>query len=312
MKYILFNIAIILSLSCSKDVIIDTSFSVTSPKTTYRVGEPVEFNISGNPGMLTFFSGEMGKRHDFVTRKQADGVPELQFTSLLGNVGQSNTLEIMVSTNFKGIGQAEDEAVTAANILAADWIDITDRATLSDGVSTPSGKIDLSDFAANERPIFLAFKYRAVSGSAQPKWTISGLTVANQLADGTKYTLANLGNSAISNYGVSTTISPGWRAAKISNTYGWTSSSAALTIAGAATADAATEDAESWVLSGPIDLKRVTPDFGVPIKNLSSKIEGYTYTYSSIGTFKATFESYAKTTYQNDTERQTIEITITP
>src|ERR1700753_3423253 len=88
-------------------------FDVTTPKTTYAVGDSVLFTMTGNPDYITFFSGEQGLNYNNVNRFTAAGVPKLQFTSTRANGTQANSLQLMVSSDFAGLGV--DSATTAAN-----------------------------------------------------------------------------------------------------------------------------------------------------------------------------------------------------
>jgi len=60
-------------------------------------------------------------------------------------------------------------------------------------------------------------------------------------------------------------------------------------ITGATTVAAATASAEAWAIMGPIDLTKVTPDFGVGIKAITARVASYQYKYSTSGTFNPVF-----------------------
>lgn len=197
--------------------------------------DTVQFSFTGNPDIITYYSGEVGKRYVYANRISAAGTPQLQFSTIRANGAQANSLSVLVSTDFKGVVAntvygvlIRDTVNTNANIAAATWTDITSRATLSTGATTAvaSGVVDLSDFLTSGKPVYIAFKYNAVAGSIQNKWTVSGVTVNNVLADGTTYTIANLNASTTSftNYG-NTTYGPGWAVsfdpAKNANKYAW-------------------------------------------------------------------------------------------
>jgi hypothetical protein len=40
---------------------------------------------------------------------------------------------------------------------------------------------------------------------------------------------------------------------------------------------------------GPVDLTKVTPDIGLPIKGIETKLNSFSYSYPGAGTFTATF-----------------------
>jgi hypothetical protein len=263
-------------------------FDVTTDKQSYNLGDLVTFNISGNPDYLTLYAGEQGSNYDNRNRFTAAGVPKLQFSSARNSGAQANSLHLMVSSDFKGPGA--DSTATAANINAATWTDITSRATLATSATVvPSGAIDLSDFPV-DKPVYIAFKYNAVTGSIQNKWTINLLTVTNTLPDGSVYTIGNLTALAVANYGVSVVFSPGWVPYKYIGPYNWVvTSGSSLVITGATTAVAATSASEAWVFCGPITLNKVANDVGVAIKETSSRLSSTTFTYKAAGTYTATF-----------------------
>ncbi|NII29293.1 DUF5017 domain-containing protein [Pseudoflavitalea sp. X16] len=292
-KYILSFIgAGILLTACQKTLSTgDAGFDVTVNTTTLPVGDTLRFAFTGSPDVISFYSGEPGKRYEYRNRTSAEGAPTLRFRTTRANGSQANSLALLVSNDFAGV-LVKDTAATISQINSATWTDISSRASFSSGTVTPSGTIDLSDFSAQNKPVFIAFKYAGFTGTAQNKWTIDSFAVTNTLADGTKYVIANMNayNSAYTNYGV-TTYSPGFFACKVSNNYNWSIGSTSLVITGATSAGAATSPAEAWVITGPIDLKKVTPDAGVSIKTVSQTAGDlqYTYKYAAPGTYQVVF-----------------------
>jgi hypothetical protein len=271
----------------------DASFGVTAEKTTLSLGDTARFGFTGSPDVISFYSGEVGKRYEYRSRASADGTPLLRFRTIRANGSQASSLALLVSNNFEGVLTA-DTASTISRINNAAWTDITAKATLSTGAASAvsSGNINLSDFSAQGKPVFIAFKYLGYTGSAQNKWTIDSFSVANVLADGTAYVTANMNayNISYTNYGV-TSFSPGFFACKVSNTFNWSVGATSLVITGATSAGAATAGAEAWVILGPLDLKKVTPDAGTPVKNTSQKASDlvYNYVYPAKGEYHAVF-----------------------
>lgn len=115
----------------------DVDFRVTlDPSNTYKAGEPVRFNISGNPDNLLFYSGEDGHEYQYRDRylTSAENVDSvvlfLQIQHRSGARNDGNTeLEIFYNTNFEGLSGNEQ----------------TDRPTVKgmsetiDGGSVPEG-----------------------------------------------------------------------------------------------------------------------------------------------------------------------------
>lgn len=302
--------------ACQKkiDVLPVGSFVVTPDSTSYTAGAKTIFGFTGNPDNITFYSGELGHRFQYNSRISAAGISNLQFTSALNAGVQSGSLHLMVSTNFNGI-VIGDTVTTRANIAAANWTDITSRAVLANSTTAvASGAIDLSDTAFVNRPVFIAFKYVAISGSIQNKWTITALTVINTLPDASTYTIANLvaNNTAItSNYGAASTFSPGWVPYLVNNTFNWVvTSGTSLVISGAATALLATANAEAWAIMGSLNLQKVTPDVGVSIKTMNAALASYTYTYNVAGSYNAVFAASNVTKDAMDSVSKMVGMTI--
>lgn len=329
-RYI-YSIAVtLLFAGCSKEIEVKSpDFDVTvSGKNgtggeSYSTADTLEFIFKGNPDFITFYSGEVGRRYEYKDRLSADGSPVLQFSTLRANGTQAGSLALMISADFKGVvlkpGSAvRDTAATNANIAAASWQDISDRAAFSAGSTMSSGAVDLSDFADRNKSVFIAFKYTGNTGSIQNKWTITGLNVTNALDDGTSYTIASLAapGTAIPNYG-NTTYSPGWAVsydpALNAGQYGWVfTAGTSLVITGAATAAAATSPAEAWAVMGPLDLKKVSPDLGVPVKSIALKLEKYSYKYTSANNSRITFVASNNSPDQSERKVKELNITIKP
>lgn len=290
--FLVIFIALLLA-SCQQKNVDTPDFNVTPSSLILKVGDTVNFNFSGNPNFITFYSGELGYRYQYRGRTSAAGKPVLKFNSALNVGGQPNSLHIMVSTDFTGVVLG-DTVSTAANIVAASWTDITNRAVLATSTTAVnSGAIDLSDFAAGGKPVYIAFKYVGLSGSIQNQWTITALTVTNTLPDASVYTIANLvANSSpiTTNYAGVNTFSPGWVAFPVSNTFNWVvTAGSSLVIAGASNAALATNNTEAWAIMGLLDLQKVTPDIGIAVKSINAVVDSYFYNYTSAGTYDATF-----------------------
>jgi len=333
-RYYFITAGVLLALAaCKKGLTVEpVNFEVTSAKnngtatTTFTSKDTVQFKFTGNPNIITFYSGEVGKRYDYIKRISASGAPNLQFSTVLAQGTQSGSLSLLISTDFKGVATntiygvlTRDTATTNANIAAASWTDITNRAILSGGgtAAVSSGLINLSDLSTG-KPVYLAFKYTATAGTIQNKWTISALSVNNVLSDGTSYIVANLNapTTPFTNYG-NADYGPGWAVsydpAKDANKYAWAyTSGSSLVIAGATTAAAATAPVEAWAIMGPIDLTKVTPDYGVPVKIISAALSSYPYNYPVPGNYNAVFTASNNTPNGTSAAVKKISLTITP
>lgn len=282
-------IALLILSSCKKQLSLEPlSFYVQTDSSAYTKGSVTTFKFSGKPDNISFYSGEPGKRYEYRDRITADGVPQLMFSTALNAGVQPNTLSLMLSTDFAGGANGK---LDSATIVSATWTDISNRVTWATGTTaTSSGLINLSDLAAVGKPVYIAFKYKAATGSIQNKWTITGLSLRNVLSDGTSYVLDSLPTLlTVSNYGVGTTL-PGWGGKTIlNNGYSWTLNASSMVIAGATSAATAINPTEAWAITGPINLKKVTPDAGIVLQNMAEYVPSFKYTYAKTGNYEAVF-----------------------
>ncbi len=314
-------ILILIVSGCTKNIVEIPDIQVSTAEVTYKVGEPVTFQITGNPEFIYFYSGEIGNRFEYADRVSATGIPQLQFTSLRQNGTQEGSLRVMVSDDFPGVTTSnindsittvKNDSITKINIVSSSWSDITDRALLSSGTSTSSGIIDLSDFAQSGKRVFIAFKYLATAGTVQNKWTITNFTLKNVLPDGSAYTLANHTSTAISNYGGLLIFSPGWLSKTINGLGWWSVSTTKLIVTGATSVASATDNSEAWAIMGSVDLTSVAPDLGTPLKGLDTRLSSYSHNYSAAGTYTATFVGANNNVYGEKEVSRQIQITVIP
>ncbi len=276
--------------SCSKELTIKPlDFSVTADKSTYKVGDTVHFSFTGNPDIISVYSGEDGNNYDYRERTTVDGKPQLQFNTYAQYGTQVNTLQLLVSTNFSGIYSPTD-------VNAATWKDLTDRATLSTGANNvPSGIVDLSDILAQKKPVYLAFKYVGATGSTQKTWTITNFVL----------NLLKPNNSVVP---VTDIAAAGWSQVDIKNPAAkWSISATQLRIAGGgSTAD----DNEDWVITKLLYLNSTSPDVSVPVKNITQKVNSFDYVFTKPGTYKVVFLAANATADKQETTTKEIDLTV--
>lgn len=268
---ILFSLAIIAA-GCEKLNLANVDFDVSTIHTQYHVGDTVTFDFKGNPDNLAFYTGEAGFKYINKDRVIGIGVPQLSFTTYRRNANtgtQENTLFLYASTDFSG-------KVDSANVVAATWVDITDRATFSTGLDfTPSGIVSLEDFVS-EKPVYLAFKYVGYAGSIQRVWNVKNFDVVNILPGEPASVLTNLNNA-------------GWTSLNLSGSIQWTISAGNVYFFGPASPATYIIPNEDWLISKPLYLNKVFPDKAIPLKNISTKLSTYNYIYKTSGTYDLTF-----------------------
>lgn len=268
-------------------------FNASPSGTTFKVGDTVRFAFSGKADNIAFYSGEPGFSYKYKDRTSADGIPQLEFSSYLQNKGETNTLRLLISTDFNG-------AYDSAGIRRATWMDITDQAVLSTGTDkTPSGIIDLSALAKQLKPAYIAFRYQGYYSDVlkQPTWSIRTFDIKHVLPDK-----------------VSTIVAAdkvGWAAFDLKNpTVAWAVPTTGQVVINGSIANSTKEDNEDWLISRAFDLRTVTRDASVSIQDLgSAPIDGYYYIYTRPGTYTATFVAF---NHSVDEQKEVVrEFTIT-
>lgn len=270
-------------------------FSVTLEKATYKVGEPIRFVFNGKPDNVVFWSGEAGRRYEFRERTIVQGnTIGLNFKSFAqygpSPVDQS-TLKLLISTDFNG-------KYDSTNVLAATWEDITSKAVLSSGQDqTSSGNIDLSEFAARNKNMVLAFRYKTAvvkPETAQNRWVIRSFdlkTVNEQKEETALATMATAGWSSFNFSGPATR---------------WSITSSQLL---SVTNPLALDD--DWVITKQFNPNKTNPDKGETIKNISQNLYEYRRVYTKPGVYKVTFVATNANVEESASIIKEMEITIT-
>jgi hypothetical protein len=300
-KYYLMLISVVL-FSCEKYQLDDPELEVTADKTTIKAGEPVTFKFEGSPQMLSFYSGEFLKDYNYVTSSRELKNCYLSFSSAtVASIKQANQLAVLVSSDFDG-------KYAIANIKAATWVDITNRFTLANNATvTASTEVDIMDLAVAGKPLYLAFRYITKPQTeflAANDWNITAVLVKSKFDDG-EVTLMDYGSG--SNFSV---FSYGNKQAGRSLVNATT-----IQFKGNATAEIKEEYTEDWGISramyiNPNDLGN---DKATALKLFrEAKKESYTYTYSTAGTYTATFIGETNNVYGNKKVVKTIDITVNP
>lgn len=254
---------------CSKVKVSTPDFSVSTEKSTVKVGDEVVFKFSGDPENITFYSGMEGFRYDSIGRPVAQyGSPSVDFTSAT-RVGQGS-IELKMTSDLREI--------TPENVNSIPWDDLSGRATFASIASaTPSGKIDLSDLVFPNTPVRFAFKYTGFKNpdNPQPIWTISAFNLNSTFLSGQTVPIQTLSSTT-------------WSVLDVKNPINKWVVAATLRIDGGSKANV---DNEDWVISNSVDLmaQMEVYEFGVPVKNITNKLTDYKYKYTKPGTYKVTF-----------------------
>jgi len=293
-KIFIIAISIIFGVACNKKEVDATNFTVTTDKETYATTDTVRFAFTGNPWYLTFYSGEPYHQYEYRDRTSEKGKPQLFFNSAQTTGSQANTLKVLVSTDFSGV-------YDSTNVYNANWTDITSKVILAtNSTVVESGNIDLSSFITDDHPVYVAFKYTGNKSTAQRTWTIKLVALDNVLADNTSYELLGIGESTA-----------GFKVIPMKvPSVAWTVSATQLQIKGFTTNALSVADTEGWVVSKPLNLTKVLPDAGTPLKNMTTNLSTLNYIYGAAGTYKATFVATNANRYSEKSDVKEVPITV--
>jgi plastocyanin len=275
--------------ACSKrDRVSAPDFDVHTSSTTYKAGDTVKFEFTGNPQNIVYWSGMPGSVYEYKDRLFTTGNKLLIKFNTYQQFGIRDNLSVLVSNDFNGI-------YDTTNVKKATWTDITSRVTLSSGADqTQSGTLDMSEFTAGNKSVTLAFRYITTTIMSQNRWVVRTFNADNQASDGSITSMATMATAA-------------WKAIDFKNPAAvWSITSAQLLLQGSA--NALDDD---WVLTKSFNPTAVAPDKGIAIKNITNNLNRYAATgvYTKPGTYKAVFEA-TNGSYEN-IERIVKEVTLT-
>lgn len=277
--------SILTLLSCDKLESVKTPhFEVTTDKEEYVVGEPVTFIFSGDPDLITIFSGDYGNDYNYRDGRQVEYTYKVKFDQQKLDGWQSDDMSILYSQDFSGFHTMED-------IKSATWIDITDGFDMLKHQETRSFRVnkmlDISDLFDGEDSLSFYFAIRQIVKDQDS----FGSANINRIRDFNLYSESILTPNDVLIY---------------HNNLEWT-----LTSSSNKEPDRAwvydrnrwvemrgnvknkRVETEDWAISKQIYLERYSdagPDWGLAIKGLSDeRVDSYAHTYTEPGVYKVKF-----------------------
>ena len=323
MNKLIYTFLLIISIfaffSCQKETLTEVSFDAIPSATSFKVGDSIKFTLTGNPDVLSFYSGEVGNNYINKDRtSRTDGTLKLGFQISADNTAgftalASNNLKVLVSTNYSYAFSALTDA-TAVNsadssiVNTATWKDVTSRFNIpTSGTNATfynTAVATLTDLVPNpDMPFYIAFKFDAptVGSLGTNGITINALNLYNSYPDGSVVNF-NLAPGSI--------VNAVWRiikAANVSNSWNTTSTQLKFT------SPATTAYSEDWAITAPLYPNLVLPDKGVTIKNITnSPVYNFAYKFSKPGTYTVDFVASNNRVDGRKELVKEITLTITP
>jgi hypothetical protein len=302
-KIFIIPFLLMLFAACNKKEVVELDFTVRTEKTSYKVGDTVKFLISGNPDQLIFYSGLEGNKFIYRDRTNAESdniTLDFATNRRFGtDAQQPQSLKLFASQKFTG--QYLETGINET----ADWVDITSAFTLSTSTSgdvyTNSGVVNLLSLSNlgltidKTKPIYFAFKFTGTTGSTQRTWRINKFDIRLTTTDNQLILVNNINGL-------------GWTSVKFGTSpSNWTFGSGVLQIAGGTSTALSNQ---VWAVSNAVNLTRVKPDVGVALKNMSSRLDEYTFVYTQPGTYKVAFEAFNINVYGESRAIKELEVNV--
>ena len=308
--YVLMFFAFIALSACDKEKnMVAPNFEVTTTKSTYKVGETVVFNLSGNPDIISFYSGEVSSDYNFKGKDRVfDATTALSFQLAKYAGNNPNCAALKYSTDFNG-------TYDIASIRKATWTDISDRFYISSiesdvPVFKYSGEKDISDiFPDTSTPVYLAWFFTTNQNSNRTRvqmqnFQIRGLVAADDDLSNVKYGFVDCAFKMVQGEGFLTQ-SSATQYPRVTSTYVYWDG-----------VYANTSFKEGWAITAPLysaGKLNVGPAVPLGIKAVSDpQLTTYSYIFKEPGTYKVVFVAANSNIYDRKEVVREMEIVIAP
>lgn len=302
----------------------EIDYNVTlAPSNTYVAGEPVVFNITGNPDNLLFYSGEPGHRYEYRDRYQttADHANAMRLElSIQHRQGNSEALEIYYSDSFEELsGNPETDRTRLEEMYAGGmegWTEIE--------FDDPGGKKDVYFDVDRELPKELASNFCLAFYwcPPEPEDVVDGENITyphtymdTYYVNGTLY--VDIDGVEMS-YKLQDIMGQTFQTdPRVDQPYVNTvnqngrirlNAQQDIVFSGAYY-DAIQHYCTGWAFSAPRAFLSIDPDEGIVVKNLQNYLDTYEYTFEEPGTYTVTFVG-TNVNYQGSSS-QVKELTVT-
>ncbi|MEA4976431.1 MAG: DUF5017 domain-containing protein [Paludibacter sp.] len=154
---------------------VDKTFSITTSKSDYKVGEIVKFMIKGDADSIIVYTGDEGHNYSLKESREIDLDYFITFETQSQDGTQQNQMKILISKDFQ-------EDYTINGVHATTWTDITSEFTMappSNGTAyVPSGNgifTSLLDQDKAETKMYFAVKQNVLNQTLHGKGNLNRL-----------------------------------------------------------------------------------------------------------------------------------------
>lgn len=285
----LFKILIVMSsvglFSCQNKIELSPGleeFNVSLEKTVFKTNEEVMFHFTGNPDMISFYSGDMYNDYAYKGGRVTDLHKTLvSFNNSYPPLANSQTsvFKVLVSTDF-------NNTYTYDNLTKATWQDITDQFNYSSSATAVgSGSYEVSQLYEPAKPLYFAFRYTSLPQEEHGAVRSRMMQAVQFLAESEKTTHI-LGDMSTSDFRIIEKSDE----AKTSSTLSATTITLNRFVRTAATDP--DPETDTWVVSKAFDFDKIDsgPDRAIAIKaNKDPMLRSYIHVFKEPGEYMVTF-----------------------
>ncbi|MFN0293792.1 DUF5017 domain-containing protein [Pedobacter helvus] len=290
MRKLIFLFIVLIFFSCKKEVD-DVTFDVSVKSSgALQAGQPVVFNIVGNPNYVTFYSGENGGNYDHrntTNLNETSMKAFLRFTAKVESAAANNSLSLLMSDSFKGLVANNYKADSTA-IVDGTWDELTTIAALPTTQNQEKNiEVDITGYLNKQATV--AFKYAPTPSATvqQPKWTISNFRIVLQLANGYERESQDSLRRGFLPFDFNNKTAPYTNSAAAGR---WNITANQKSFVMTNTAAGLTQTSNlDYAISRPMLLNTVSPDFGVTVKSVKDRINSYSYVFEKSGVYDVVF-----------------------
>ena len=275
-----------------------TGVNITDSVITAAKGTTVKFNFAGEPDFISF------AYERFVPTNAT-----LSFsTQAAWGTHIENTLSVYVSESFPGL-LLNDFGKDSTAVSTHSWLDVTSTSNLPKVANTKQkAEIQVNNYRG--KTLTIAFRYKTdFVADWQPTWIVSDLLIDNTLTtDNSKvstYLAATMGFSPFDMLNKTAA----YNSESLAGVW-YINNPAAMEIKRTARDNALNHD---WLISKPIEipLGQTENSAVASIKNISSRVENYSYTFSKAGEYIVKFYASNQNYVHSESTEKTLKIRIT-
>ena len=256
----------------------------------------INFNFTGNPSNIVFYSGETGEDYKSkdLTQLPISQIDScyLKFDAMASgtNAVVANTLSLRISNNYNGLIASTltpnylKDSLDVRDVVNYGWSDSTTACGFPISTNVlKSVKLNMMNYLG--KGTCLQFRYLTNQNTqVQPGWSIANLKfVIYQHGQLPQEVLA----SRLNFKWIDVLYSNHYSSSNTSGTGCWNKTNPALiTMSASSIGKPLNED---YLINDPFIINGVAPSVGVAVKNMTNNLASYSYKYSKTGVYTVTF-----------------------